>query len=330
MKKILLLSICLLITSIFTYGQENKLPYESKMADLGEIQLEYFDYGGEGPTLIILQDFHNYYSGPTAFPPNHPLINFYKSLTKEFRVIAPLKRGYGKSTDAHWGHDVATLSLDILDFMDALKIEKAFLYGRVPANQEMTWIAEYYPKRLLGLVYEGNPVITVNCMDPEVLEFADNIQLFAMDGFDRDKARQIYLSRSMWRPRFLKDKTERINVPAIRFTIPAQEGFTPNLAFGSKEGIQQSLAMNIEDREEEKKYLNELLQDSVRYEKLYKKLKSCNLGGAVEEGMKRAFGENLTTMIEPKEFNEPSMQSYIGVLEWERKAIFEFKQKALE
>ena len=194
----------------------------------------------------------------------------------------------------------------------------------------MTWIAEYYPNRLLGLIYEGNPVITVNCLDEEVLEFADNIQLFANDGFDRDKARQIYLSRSMWRPRFLKDKTERINVPAIRFTVPGQAGLTPNLAFGSKEGIQQSLAMNMEDRELEKKYLTELLQDSVRYERLYEKLKACNLSDAVEEGMKRAFGENLTTMVPPDEFNVPSMESYIGTLNWENKAILEFKQKVLE
>lgn len=75
------------------------------MADLGEIQLEYFDYGGEGPTLIIVQEFHNYYSGPTAFPPDHPLIRFYKSLSKEFRVLATLKSGFARSPDSQWGYD---------------------------------------------------------------------------------------------------------------------------------------------------------------------------------------------------------------------------------
>ena len=126
MKKIILTAISLIVISFFTYAQDAEVPYASKMADLGEIQLEYYDYGGEGPTLIILQDFHNYYSGSYALPANHPLINFFNSLTEEFRVIAPLKRGYGQSTDAHWGHDVATLSLDLIDFMDVLDIEKAF------------------------------------------------------------------------------------------------------------------------------------------------------------------------------------------------------------
>ncbi|MGB5699274.1 alpha/beta fold hydrolase [Muriicola sp.] len=307
-----------------------EIPYEAKMADLGEIQMEYFDYGGDGPTIIVLQDFHNYYSGPMAYPPDHPLIDFYKSLTQQFRVLAPLKRGYGRSTESHWGYDVATLSEDLLDFMNALDIEKAFLYGRVPANQEMTWIAEHNPERLLGLIYDGNPVITVGCMDSEVLEFADNIQTFAMDGFDRDKARQVYLSRSMWRPRFLKDTSKRIDVPAIRFSVPGQEGMTPNLAFGTKEALKETLEIPIKDRDEAKQYVRELLQDSVRYENLYQKLKDCNISDAVEEGMKRAFTDNLTTLEEPTEFNEPTMQSYIGILDWQRNHIFEFKQRVLE
>jgi pimeloyl-ACP methyl ester carboxylesterase len=258
------------------------------------------------------------------------LIEFYKSLTQQFRVLSPLKRGYGRSTESHWGYDVATLSEDLLDFMNALDIEKAFLYGRVPANQEMTWIAEHNPERLLGLIYDGNPVITVGCMDSEVLEFADNIQTFAMDGFDRDKARQVYLSRSMWRPRFLKDTSKRIDVPAIRFSVPGQEGMTPNLAFGTKEALKQTLETPIDDRDEAKQYIRELLQDSARYENLYQKLKDCNISDAVEKGIRRAFSDNLTTLEEPTEFNEPTMQSYIGILDWQRNHIFEFKQKVLE
>jgi pimeloyl-ACP methyl ester carboxylesterase len=330
MKKIGILLISLIAIAICSHGQEGQLPYEAKMADLGEIQMQYFDYGGEGPTLIILQDFHNYYSGPMAYPPNHPLIGFYKSLTAEFRVLAPIKRGYGGSTDSHWGFDVATMSEDLIDFMNALDIEKAFLYGRVPANQELTWLAQYYPERIEGLLYDGNPIITVGCMDEEVLEFADHIQTFAMDGFDRDKARQVYLSRSMWRPRFLKDPSYRIEVPAMRFSVPGQDGMSFNLAFGTRESLEQTLAMPIEDREEAKQYVSALLQDSLQHEALYQKLKNCNRSNDVEEGMKRAFGENLITLEEPEEFNAQTMEAYIGVLDWQRKHIFEFKQKVMK
>ena len=310
--------------------KEMELPYEAKMADLGEIQLEYFDYGGDGHVLLILQDFHNYYSGPMKKRLNDPYFSFAKGLSKEFRVIAPLRRGYGNSSASEWGYDVATLSTDIIDFLDALKIDKAFLYARVPANQELTWLAEYYPDRLHGLIYEGRPVLTVNCMDPEVLEFSNNIQLFAMDGFDRDKARQVYLSRSMWRPRFLKDTSLRLDVPAILFSMPKQEVSTPNLSFGARERIQMTISMPMEDREEEKEYLNDLLLDSSRYERLYEKLQDCNQGEEVQKAMERAFGNNLSLFIQPDEFYEQTMEAYQGFKDWQLEAVVEFKKKVMD
>jgi len=134
----------------------------------------------------------------------------------------------------------------------------------------------------------------------------------------------------MWRPRFLKDENKRINVPAMRFTVPSQDGMTFNLTFGTKEALNQVLAMPISDRDEEKQYIRELLKDTLRYEKLYKKLNDCNKTDAIEVGMKRAFGDNLTTMNEPKEFKEYSMQSYIGLLGWQRGHMFEFKHMVLK
>ena len=105
---------------------------------------------------------------------------------------------------------------------------------------------------------------------------------------------------------------------------------TPNLAFGTKEALKETLEIPIKDRDEAKQYVRELLQDSVRYENLYQKLIDCNISDAVEEGMKRAFSDNLTTLEEPTEFNEPTMHSYIGILDWQRNHIFEFKQRVFE
>ncbi|MCZ4409017.1 hypothetical protein O3Q51_09370 [Cryomorphaceae bacterium 1068] len=159
-------------------------------------------------------------------------------------------------------------------------------------------------------------------MDEEVLEFADHIQTFAMDGFDRDKARQVYLARSVWRPRFLKDPSNRIEVPAMRYSVPGQAGMSFNLAFGTRESLERTLETPIEDRDEAKQYIGALLQDSLRHESLCRKLKDCNRPDDVEKGMKRAFGDNLTTMEEPEEFNAQTMESYIGILDWQRKHIF--------
>jgi hypothetical protein len=139
MKKIILYIACLSVCSISTYAQESH-EYESKIADLGEIQMEYMDFGGEGPVLIWVQDFHNYFEGPYKDPRYYP---FFKELSEEYRLLAPLRCGYGKSSDRKWGYDVATQSMDLIHIMDELKIDKAILYGRPPGNQDMTWIAEY-------------------------------------------------------------------------------------------------------------------------------------------------------------------------------------------
>ena len=320
-------NICFVISLLFTsatcFGQ-NPFPYESKIADLGEIQMEYMDYGGEGPPLIMIQDFHNYYDGPYKNP-NNPMLGFNKSLSKEFRVIEPLRRGYGKSTDTKWGFDVATLSEDLILFMKALGIEKAFLYGRYPGNQEMTWLAEYHPEKILGLIYYNNPLITVGCTDPEVLEHAENTQIFSPD-FDKEKLKRVILSRSMWRPTFLTDTLKRISIPTIRFINPDFE--SKSLMLWSLETGDLKLMSEEEwpDRKEEQQYIKELLQDSIRYERLHQKLIECNLSEDLEIAMNRTFGKNLMTKVEPKEYmNKSNIETLNAYLQWQLEHIVAFK-----
>ena len=45
--------IFLFFTLSASFGQES-LSYESKIADLGEMQMEYMDFGGEGHPLIVI------------------------------------------------------------------------------------------------------------------------------------------------------------------------------------------------------------------------------------------------------------------------------------
>ena len=325
MKNTFLFTSFLLFTSLTSNSQET-LPYESKIADLGEIQMEYMDYGGDGPPLIMIQDFLNYYEGPYKNP-NNPMLGFNKSLSKEFRVIEPLRRGYGKSTDTQWGFDVATLSEDLVLFMKALGIEKAFLYGRYPGNQEMTWLAEYYPEKILGLIYYNNPLITVGCTDPEVLEHAENTQIFSPD-FDKEKLKRVILSRSMWRPAFLKDTSKRINIPALRFINPEMESTTLMLWSLESGDLKAMSEEDWPDRKEEQQYIKELLEDSVRYKRLHQKLIDCNPSEALEEGMKRAFGEYLITKIEPDQYMEKSNPEIINAyLQWQLENIISFKNE---
>lgn len=323
MKKNTLIIICLLFTLATSYSQDS-LPYESKIAYLGEIQMEYMDYGGDGPPLIMIQDFHNYYAGPYKNP-NNPMLEFNKSLSKEFRVIEPLRRGYGKSTDTKWGYDVATLSEDLILFMKAIGIEKTFLYGRYPGNQEMTWLAEYHPEKILGVIYYNNPLITVGCTEPEVLEHAENTLIFSPD-FNKEKLKRVILSRSMWRPTFLKDTLKRINIPALRFINPEFESTTLMLWTLETGDLKLMSEEDWPDRKEEQQYIKELLQDSIRFNRLHQKLRDCNPSEALEDGMKRAFGEYLLTKIEPEQYEKKSnLETLNSYLQWQLDNIIAFK-----
>lgn len=310
-------------------AQQNPASYESKMVDIGEIQLEYYDHGGEGPLLIEVQDFHNYYEGP-YHKPDSPGFAFLEDLTKGFHVVAPMRRGYGKSTDTKWGMDVATLGKDLLLFMDAMGVEKAFFYGRFPGSQEMTWIAEHHPERVYGLIYFNNPIVLVHCSDLEVIEFFENISVFTPD-FDKEKLQRIMGSRAMYRPDFLTDVDMRIDLPALRFINPEFEKTNFNQAMFETEMKNMSEEDWKGAREEEQQYLRDLLSDSVRYEEIYEKLKSCNLSAEIEAGMKRAFGEHLITRME-QEFPQKleSEEAFADYMLWQAKHILEFKEGVMK
>ena len=302
-------------------GQGIELSYKSKIADLGDIKLQYMDFGGNGSTLIWIQDFHNYFDEvyqDTSYS------TFFKDLSKEFRVLAPIRRGYGQSTDTRWGYDVATQAGDLLRFMDALAIKKAIFYGRVPAAQDMTWIAEHHPERIAGLIYDGNPVLLADCYDKEVLEFVENWSILAPD-FEKEKQKRIVLSRLSWRPDFLTNDKLRINIPVLRFINNKYNWPNPNIGVLESGYLEQWISENIPGREEEITYLRALLNDSVRTKRLYQELVECDISSAVERGMIRTFGNNLSTVKSTdKNFNQESLTEY---LKWKLQYIFSFKQK---
>ncbi|WP_297336856.1 alpha/beta hydrolase [Algoriphagus sp.] len=323
------LVLILTLLSFSLQAQETSPSYQSKMIDIGEIQLEYYDHGGSGPLFIEVQDFHNYYEGP-YHKPDSPGFAFLEELTKGFHVVAPMRRGYGKSSDTKWGMDVATLGKDLVLFMDALGVEKAFFYGRFPGSQELTWIAEHHPERVLGLVYYNNPIVLVHCSDLEVIEYFENISVFTPD-FEREKLKRIMGSRAMYRPDFLTDEDLRIDLPALRFINPEFEQTNFNLHWMETGELKN---MSEEEwkgtRQEEQQYLKDLLNDSIRYKQLYEKLKACNLSAEIEAGMKRAFGDQLITRLE-QEFPQKleSDEAFADYMLWQAKHILDFKEKVL-
>lgn len=304
--------IFLIIYSI--QGQTNDF-YQSKIADLGDIKLQYMDFGGEGPTLIWIQDFHNYFEGIYR---DTTYFQVFKELAEDFHVIAPIRRGYGESTDTEWGYDVTSQSNDLLHLMDVLGIEKAILFGRIPASQDMTWIAEHHPERVMGLIYDGNPILIAGCYNRNVIEFVENWSILAPD-FEKEKQKTIVLSRLSWRPHFLNDAKFRIDIPALRFIDPNLNWSNPNLGVLESGFLVHYIKEEIPGRKEEVAYLRALLQDSIRLKQLHQTLIECDYSEAMEKGLLRAFGNNLQTIYaEEVDFAEVGLLAY---LKWKAQHI---------
>jgi len=119
-------------------------PHKSDFVNVNGIRLHYLDWGGEGETLIFLTGM-----GSSAHGFDHIAPRF----TDKFRVLALTRRGQCESDTPEAGYGMDTLTDDILDFMDVMKVEKAILAGHSFAGVELTYFAEKYPERVAKLVY---------------------------------------------------------------------------------------------------------------------------------------------------------------------------------
>lgn len=273
-----------------TLGQE-KESFKSNLADLGDIKIQYMDFGGNGIPLIWVQDFHNYFEGVYQ---DSTYYSFFEELTEEYRVLAPIRRGYGQSTDTPWGYDVGTQANDLVRFLNSIGIEKAIFYGRTAATQDMIWIAEHHPEIVMGMIFDGNPVLIADCYDPEILKFMESWMLLASD-FEKEKQKTIIMSRLPWRPQFLQDSGFLFQIPALRLMDSTYNWPNPNLGVLESGFLQEYIKMKIEGREDEVDYLTGLVLDSTRMENLRKKLIECDCSDSIEIGMKQAFGDYLIT-----------------------------------
>src|SRR5262249_49867362 len=102
------------------------------------IQLQYLDWEGRGPALILL---HGLADNPHAFD------DLAQSFTDRFHVIAYARRGSGGS-DATGPYDRRTLTEDLRGLMDALGIGRADLVGWSAGGDEVTEMSVLYPDRV--------------------------------------------------------------------------------------------------------------------------------------------------------------------------------------
>jgi len=119
-------------------------PEEGFVRVADDVTLSYRDWGGEGPPIVLFTGLGNTAAIFDDLAPR---------LTNEHRVIGLTRRGFGNSTVAESGYDVATRVADDLAALQALGIGRALLVGHSIAGDELTGIVQARPELVAGLVY---------------------------------------------------------------------------------------------------------------------------------------------------------------------------------
>jgi pimeloyl-ACP methyl ester carboxylesterase len=123
----------------------DKAPHRAQMITVADdVQLEVLDFGGKGRPIVLLAGLGN-----TA----HVFDDFAPKLTGEGHVVAITRRGYGTSTRAESGYDVARLGEDILAVIDKLSLGKPVLIGHSLGGQELSYLASRHRDRIAGVIY---------------------------------------------------------------------------------------------------------------------------------------------------------------------------------
>jgi pimeloyl-ACP methyl ester carboxylesterase len=162
--------------------------------------LQYLDWGGTGEALLFLTSL-----GGTAAD-FQPLATHF---TDSFHVFGLTRRGQGKSEKPVTGYDTATLTRDIVAFLDAKSISRVTLVGYSLAGNELTELAGRHPQRVAKLVY----------LDA-AYDLAENAELGRKAHLDlpapvADKPTMELIARSNeYRPDY-----SRVQVPALGFFV---------------------------------------------------------------------------------------------------------------
>jgi pimeloyl-ACP methyl ester carboxylesterase len=200
-------------------AEPDEPPYESKFVEAGGVRLHYLDFGGEGLPVVFVHseawDAHTY----AEFAPR---------FADRSRVLAITRPGYGESEAHPDGFGVATQARALVDFLDALGIERAVFAGNASATAELTFLGEHHPDRVAGLVYFTGlavPWLEEHHADPtRAFEMFRRASPGAGDVAERVRARTEY------RPEHADVDEQTIRVPALAFV--ARSGTK-----GSEQGI---------------------------------------------------------------------------------------------
>ena len=119
-------------------------------------------------------------------------------------------------------------SESLIDFLDALDIDRAVFAGNASATSELTYLAENHPERVAGVIYFTGlavPWLKEHDSDP-----TRAFEMFRRASPGSAARAEIVLARSTYRPKFLQLDAAVIGVPALAFV--ARSG-----SMGNERGI---------------------------------------------------------------------------------------------
>jgi pimeloyl-ACP methyl ester carboxylesterase len=120
-------------------------PHLTESADVEGLRLNYLDWGGVGPTVVLV---HGLGGNPHIFDDLAPL------LREHHHVLAYARRGHGDSdAPARGPYDLRSLVSDLRGFLDRLRIDRAHLVAWSTGGDEVTRFAAVAPERVDKLVY---------------------------------------------------------------------------------------------------------------------------------------------------------------------------------
>lgn len=120
-------------------------PHQARFVEVEPgVTLEVLDWGGDGPAMVLLTGL-----GDNA----HVYDDFALQFVDRFHVYGITRRGFGRSSQAEGGYDVATRALDDLKVLDALNVDRAIFVGHSMAGDELSALGADHPGRVEKLVY---------------------------------------------------------------------------------------------------------------------------------------------------------------------------------
>jgi pimeloyl-ACP methyl ester carboxylesterase len=120
-------------------------PHLTESAEIEGLHLNYLDWGGVGPTVVLV---HGLGGNPHIFDDLAPL------LREHHHVLAYARRGHGDSDAPSRGpYDLRAMVSDLRGFLDRLRIDRADLVAWSTGGDEVTRFAAVAPERVDKLVY---------------------------------------------------------------------------------------------------------------------------------------------------------------------------------